>query len=100
MNTPKNVIRDERTVAVENAGYKWACIFLIYALLMEVVYRGVVCKEAAWDLFALACVPGVICAIYQARRKTLSGWIAVLLVCSAVVCSAFIAGLYQFRLLH
>jgi hypothetical protein len=100
MTTHQNVQRDERTVAVENASYKWACIFTTYALFIEVMYRGAVRHEAAWDLLALAIAPGVICTIYQARHKTVSGWMAVLMVCSAVAVAAYIAALYQFGLLH
>lgn len=100
MSTPQSVVRDERTVAVENASYKWACIFIMYALFIDVAYRGLVYEEAAWDLLALACVPGVIGTIYQARHKTVSSWLALLMVCSSLATAAFIAALYQFHLLH
>jgi hypothetical protein len=88
------VQRDERTVAVENAGYRWAYGALTYALLVDVMYRGLFRHEAAWDLMALVIVGGAICAVYQARQKTLGhGWAmkAVLVsVIAAVI--AFIAG--------
>ena len=100
MTTQQDVQRDERTVAVENASYKWACIFVCFALLIDAMCRAVVCNEAAWDLMALAVVPGIVCTVYQARQKTLAGWIAVLLVCSAVVVAAIIAAMYQVHLLH
>jgi len=100
MTTHQTVQRDERTVAVENASYRWACTFVTFALLIDVIYRGAVHNEAAWDLMALASVPGIICTIYQARHKTVSGWLAVLMVCSAVAVAAYIAALYQFHLLH
>ena len=100
MSTPQSVQRDERTVAVENASYKWACLFVIYALFVEVVCRGLVRNEAAWDLLFLACVPGVICTIYQARQKTIRAWLAVFAVCSALASATFIAAMYQFHLLH
>ncbi len=32
MSNQQRVLRDERTVAVENAGLKWACIFVAFAL--------------------------------------------------------------------
>ena len=100
MTTRQSVERDERTVAVENASYKWAYIFLSFALLIDVVYRGVVRNEAAWDLMALVVVGGIVCAVYQARQKTLARGVAVLLVCSAVVVAAFIAAMYMFHFLH
>jgi hypothetical protein len=69
MNTEQSVVRDERTVAVENASFRWAFNFVVFALLVDVVCRGAFFHEAAWDLFALACVPGIVCTIYQARHK-------------------------------
>ena len=76
MSTHKSVERDERTVAVENASYRWAYLLLTYALLVDVVYRGIVRHEAAWDLLALVIVGGAVCTMYQARQKTLThGWL-------------------------
>jgi len=100
MSAHQSVQRDERTVAVENASYRWACAFVTFALLIDGAYRGLVHNEAAWDLLALAIVPGIVCTIYQARQKTLASWIAVLFVCFAVIVAAFIAAMYQFHLLH
>ena len=100
MSTAPLVQHDERTVAVENTGYKWAYILITFALLVDVAYRGMVRQEAAWDLLALVIVGGFVCQIYQARQKTVNGWLAVVMVCSAVVCAAFIAAMYKFHLLH
>jgi hypothetical protein len=93
MSTPQAVERDERTVAVENASYRWAYLLLTYALLVDVMYRGLFRHEAAWDLMALVVVGGAICTVYQASQKTLvHGWVmkAVLGAVIAAV-SAFIA---------
>ena len=38
MSTPECVERDERTVTVENASYRWAYLFLAYALLADVLW--------------------------------------------------------------
>ena len=76
MSTPQVVERDERTVAVENASYRWAYAVLTYALLVDVMYRGLFRNEAAWDLMALVIVGGAVCTVYQARQKTLvHGWV-------------------------
>ena len=76
MSTNQNVERDERTMAVENASYRWGYILLTYALLFDVVYRGMFRNEAAWDLLALVVVGGAVCTVYQARQKTLAhGWV-------------------------
>jgi len=91
MSTQQWVERDERTVATENASYRWACLVLTYGLLVDVIYRGLFRKDAAWDLMALVIVGGAICTVYQARQKTLVyGWVrkAVL---SAVIAAAIAA---------
>lgn len=72
MSNSPLVERDERTVAVENASYRWAYGFLAYALLIDVAYRGIVHHEAAWDLMALVFVGGILCTVYQAHLKTLA----------------------------
>jgi hypothetical protein len=64
--------RDERTVAVENASYRWAYLFMSYALLVIVMYRGLVRHEAAWDLLALVVIGGGLPLIYQALGRVLS----------------------------
>jgi hypothetical protein len=94
MSTTQVVERDERTVAVENASYRWAYLLLCYALLMDVIYRSLVRHEAAWDLLALVIVGGVVCTVYQARQKVLAhGWVmkAVLVACLAGVIAAVLA---------
>ena len=93
MSTHQCVERDERTVAVENASYRWAYAVLTFALLVDVMYRGLLRNEAAWDLMALVIVGGGICTVYQARQKTLvHGWVmkAVLVAVIAAVI-AFVA---------
>ena len=76
MSTPQAVERDERTVPVENASYRWAFLVFTYGLLVDVMYRGLVRHEAAWDLLALVVVGGGICTAYQGRQKTLAhGWV-------------------------
>ena len=76
MSTTPLVVRDERTVAVENAGYKWAFIFLAFALFIDILYRCIVRHEAVWDLIALVFVASVVGTVYQIRQKTLPhGWI-------------------------
>jgi hypothetical protein len=69
MNTHQCARADERTVAVENASYKWAYTFVTIALFIDVMCRAVVFHEAAWDLMALAIVPAIACTIYQARQR-------------------------------
>ena len=94
MSAPQCVERDERTVAVENASYRWAYAVLTYALLVDVMYRGLFRNEAAWDLMALVIGGGIFCSVYQARQKILAhGWVmkAVVGACVAGIIAAVIA---------
>ena len=88
MSTQQSVERDERTVAVENTGYRWAYIFLAFALFIDVVYRGMLRHEAAWDLMVLVIVSSAVCTVYQARQKILGKtWVkeAVLVTCLGAI---------------
>ena len=69
MNTDKSVQADERTLAIVNASNAWVLTFILFALLIDVVCRGVFFHEQAWDLLALVCVPGLVGMIYQAHKK-------------------------------
>lgn len=94
MSAIECVERDERTVAVENASYRWAYSLLTYALLLDVMYRSLIRHEAAWDLMALVIVGGAACTVYQARQRTLThGWVmkVVLVACVAGVIAAVVA---------
>jgi hypothetical protein len=94
MNATTPVQRDERTVAVQNAGYRWAYNFVAYALLIDVMCRSLLRREAAWDLLALVIAGGAVCTIYQARHKTLAhGWpkTAVLIACVAAAIAVALA---------
>lgn len=69
------VDRDERTVALENAGFRWGFLLLTYALLLDVALRSFLRHEQSWDLLGLVIVLGVIMAAYQGRRGLLTrGW--------------------------
>jgi hypothetical protein len=100
MNTHQTVTRDERTVAVENVSSRWGFTFLLFALLVDVAYRGVVYHEAAWDLMALVIVSSGFLTIYGAQQKTLPTRTAVLGVCLAGLAAAMIAAMYKLHLLH
>jgi len=52
MSTDQDVRIDERTMAVARAANTWGFNFISFALLIDIMYRAAVRKEAAWDLFA------------------------------------------------
>jgi hypothetical protein len=70
--TGRNLARDERTVAVENASYRLGYMVLAFGILLSVAYRGLVLQEASWDLLALVVVSGLVTAIYQGGRTVLT----------------------------
>ena len=71
MIAPSSVVRDERTVAVENASLKWSYIVLCIALFIDMVFRALVLNEPAWDLMLLIFFSSAIGTIYQIRKKAL-----------------------------
>ncbi len=74
----QSVIRDERTVAVENSSYRWAYLLLSFGLLAIVAYRGFIWRESSWDLLALVVLSGFVTTVYQGVHRVLSRrWILV-----------------------
>ena len=47
--TNKMVKKDEREVFIENVSYKFGYNFVTFALLLDVVYRGLRFNEAPWE---------------------------------------------------
>jgi hypothetical protein len=94
--TPQRVERDERTVAIENAGYRLAYLALSFALLLDVAFRSFVRSETDWDLFGLIVLSGGLNAGYQAWKRALfARWILITLatLVGAAVVAALIARL-------
>jgi hypothetical protein len=77
MSTIPAVDLDERKVAVENAGYRWAYLFLSFSLLVVVAYRSFAHNESPWDLMILVVLGGILGAAYQWFHKVLTAqWAA------------------------
>lgn len=94
MSTLPTVERDERTVAVENASYRWSYGFLSFGLLVLVAVRSFVYKESAWDLMALVILGGFLNTAYQGFHGVLSRQWAVACLASmigAAILAAIIA---------
>ncbi len=91
----EETLRDERTVAVENAGYRWSYLVLSFGLLGLAAYRSWLRGVAAWDLLALVIFGGAVNAVYQGGRRVLNKrWLVVTLVTfgiAALVAIGFIA---------
>ena len=95
--TLSNVHRDERTLLVENASYRWAFQVLAYGLLLIVAYRSYVANEAAWDLLALAVVGGAVASVYQWTHHILTKRSAATAVMGALLAAALAALLVWLR---
>ncbi len=92
MHTHQEVHADERTAAVAYKANTWGLNFITFALLIDIMYRGWFLDEAAWDLFALVFVSGVISSVYMAKHKVLGqviNWKAVII--GAVIAAAIAA---------
>jgi hypothetical protein len=68
----QSIIRDERTIAVENSSYRWAYLLLSFGLLLVVAYRSFLWRESSWDLMALVVLGGVVTTLYQWSYRVLS----------------------------
>jgi hypothetical protein len=70
MNTQQSLTAEERSTIMMR-GNTWAYNFLTFALLFDIMYRGMVWHEAAWDLFALLIASGAFSLIYAIRHNGL-----------------------------
>lgn len=91
MSTTPTVDRDERTVAIENASYRWAYLFVSFGLLALVAYRSFMHHESPWDLMALVVVSGFLSAAYQWFHKVLTAQWAATCLLTIVVAGALAA---------
>lgn len=97
MSTTSSIQRDERTIAVENASYRWAYLFLSFGLLLVVAYRSFVHRESPWDLLALVVLGGVVGTIYQGTHRVLSRHWAMAALLAFLAAGALAAMLAWFR---
>ena len=85
--SPQAVERVERTVAVENAAYRWSHQVLSVGVLALAAYRSFVLHEDTWDLIMLVVVSGAVSTLYQAWRRTLHRrWVVMSVVTFAIAC--------------
>ena len=93
--TDAPVERDERTTAVENAGYRWAYLFVSFGILVIVGVRGFANRESSWDLVALVVLGGVVHMLFRAFHRALYARLA-LRVAVTVVAAALLAAVLVF----
>ncbi len=68
----QSVIRDERTVIVENSSYRWGYLFISFGLLVIVAVRGFFSHESNWDLMGLVILSGLVTTLYQGLNHILT----------------------------
>ena len=84
------IIRDERSIAVENSSYRWGYLLLSFGLLVAVAGRSLVWRQSSWDLLALVVLGGIVTTLYQWTHRVLTRhWVMVTVV--AVVLAAVVA---------
>lgn len=91
------VQRDERTITVENASYRWAYLFLSFGLLFLVAYRSFAFRESPWDLLGLVVLGGLVTTAYQGLNKVLTKQWALVTAATIVVACLLAAGIAMVR---
>ena len=89
--------RDERTTAIENAGYRWSYLVLSFGLLVIIAGRAFARGEESWDLLALVVVGGLTNAAYQGRHRVLARRWALLLVVTLLAAGFLAAVIVSLR---
>jgi hypothetical protein len=89
MNTSPAAKSEESTVVALRAS-AWGHNFIVFALLIDIMYRSLVFHETAWDLFVLLGLSGVVSLVYASRHKVpMFGWnTAVLMALGALIAAA------------
>ncbi len=89
------VEKDERTISVENASYRVAYLFVVFAILVDVGFRAYFYGQAAWELLGLVVMSGALTVGLQARQKVLTRrWGAMVLI--TVIVAALVASIIAF----
>jgi hypothetical protein len=95
--TAAPVQRDERTAAIENAGYRWSYLALSFGLLVIIAIRSFLRGESSWDLLALVVFGGVVNSVYQGSHRVLTKRWAMVSVVTFVVAAILGAAMVLIR---
>ena len=93
----QSIIRDERTIAVENSSYRWAYLLLSFGLLVIVAYRSFLWRESSWDLMVLVLLGGFVTTLYQWSHRVLSRRWVFMAITTGLVAAVVAALLVFFR---
>jgi hypothetical protein len=93
--TATTLERDERTTAIENAGYRWSYMVLSFGVLAIVAIHSFTHWQSSWDLFALVVGSGFVNTAYQRYHQVLfRRWAirtAIMMICAALVAVLIVA---------
>jgi hypothetical protein len=95
--TPTETVRDERTIAVENASFRLSYLVLSFGALIIVAYRSFVYGQPMWDLLALVVLGGGVNAVYQGSRHVLTSRWAVMTAVTMAVAALVAAATVMLR---
>ena len=107
-NVPLYGVIDERTKAVVYQGDAYAARFMLFAVLLDVVVRGLDLNDpitsANWDLIFIVIIGGLISTVYQIRNKVLFNrpfsrsylFVVLLMGLSAVIAFVAVSLLHKF----
>lgn len=87
----EGVYRDERTITIENAAYRWSYLVVSFGLLLSVAIRSLERGEASWDLLSLIVLGGLVNVVYQAAHRTLNKRWAIVSVVTMIAAMVFAA---------
>jgi len=93
MSTQTPVTADERTMAIMYRANTWGLNFVVFALMLDIVYRSAVLHAATWDLWVVVVGSGVITLSYAARHHVLAlffNWRSlIVLIVTVLACAIF-----------
>jgi Co/Zn/Cd efflux system component len=85
MARDRETYSDERSEAIAGKSNAFGFRVMSFLVLADVMYRGFVLKEAAWDLMAIVVSSGLMATIYQVRYRTVNKRTAYLAMFAAVL---------------
>ena len=89
--------RDERTIAIENASYRWGYLAVTHGLLLIIAFRAFFYNQSNWDLMALVILSGLITTLYQGLNQIFTRRWAYLFTATLII-AAVVAAAIMFLL--
>ena len=85
MKNNNKTTKDERATFVENVSSRFGYNLITFTLLFDIIYRGLVLNEAAWDLLGIILFSGLVMTFYQYKHKIFEKkWIKTVAISSLV----------------